>query len=158
MIQTLQNFVENFDPLWQWLSILLVAAIPGVESDIGSAFGVIAGINPVITVMAAVAGNLISIIIFVFFGDKLQNLRKNRKKETAALTARKQKIKDRFDKYGIPGVSLLGQTILPSQITAMTMVTFGASRNRVIFWQALAITLWGTIVGTLVSLGFNVFA
>lgn len=158
MIQTLQNFVESFDPLWQWLSILLIAAIPGVESDIGTAFGVIAGINPIITVMAAVVGNFISIIIFVFFGDKLQNFRKNRTKDTESITARKKKIKDRFDKYGIPGVSLLGQTILPSQITAMTMVTFGASRNKVIVWQTLAITLWGTIVGTLVSLGFNIFA
>lgn len=42
------------------------------------------------------------------------------------------------------GVSLLGQTILPSQITATAMVSFGADRNAVILWQTLSILLWGS--------------
>ncbi|MFC7788228.1 hypothetical protein ACU045_04510 [Microbacterium sp. MAHUQ-60] len=50
-----------------------------------------------------------------------------------------------FDRFGVPGVSLLGQTVLPSQITSGMMVSFGASRNAVIFWQVISIILWALL-------------
>ena len=68
-------------------------------------------------------------------------------------TARRAKLRQRFDKYGVAGVSLLGQTLLPSQITAAAMVSFGASRNSVIFWQVISIIMWGVTFGVLTLLG-----
>ncbi len=61
-----------------------------------------------------------------------------------------------FDRFGVPGVSLLGQTVLPSQITSMAMVSFGANRNTVAVWQIISIILWGVLFGVLATLGVNV--
>ena len=60
-----------------------------------------------------------------------------------------------FDRYGVAGVSLLGQTILPSQITSAAMVSFGANRNAVIMWQVISIILWGVAFGVLTTLGVS---
>jgi hypothetical protein len=66
---------------------------------------------------------------------------------------RRRRLRAQFDRYGVPGVSLLGQTILPSQITSAAMVGFGASRNAVILWQVISIILWGVAFGVLATVG-----
>ena len=70
-------------------------------------------------------------------------------REDAPVSPRRQRLRRSFDRFGVAGVSLLGQTILPSQITAMALVSFGASRNAVIFWQVISIALLGTAFATL---------
>lgn len=65
------------------------------------------------------------------------------------------RLKSMFDRFGVPGVSLLGQLVLPSQITSATMVGFGASRNAVILWQVISIILWGVAFGVLATLGIS---
>lgn len=152
MIESLQSFVETTDQFWQWLAIMLAGAIPFVESYFAGPLGILAGVNPVVAIAAAIAGNIISMVLFVLFGDKI---RKMRHQEDEPLTKRRQKLKDRFDKFGVPGVSLLGQTLLPSQITSAAMVSFGADRNKVIFWQVLSIILWGIGFGLLAIAGFS---
>lgn len=56
----------------------------------------------------------------------------------------------------LAGVSLLGQTTLPSQITSAALVSFGANKQKVIVWQVISIVLWGTLLGILATLGLPV--
>lgn len=152
-MESLQQFIESLDPILQWIGVMVVGAIPFVESYFGSALGVLAGVNAPLAIAAAVVGNFISMFAMVTFGNKFYNWRGNEQKD---LSSRKLKFKKYFDKYGIVGVSLLGQLLLPSQITSAAMVSLGASKNKVIFWQAISITLWGTAFGMLAHLGINV--
>jgi hypothetical protein len=46
----------------------------------------------------------------------------------ASLSPRRRRIRSWFHRYGVPGVSLLGQAMLPSQITSAALITFGAHR------------------------------
>ncbi len=152
MIDALREFTASFPELLQWLGVALVAAIPFVESYFGSVVGVIVGVHPVVAITAAVIGNIISMLAFVFAAHGV------RSKVTAGRpakpeSARRRKLRERFDRYGVAGVSLLGQTLLPSQITSAAMVSFGASRNAVILWQIVSIILWGVLFGVLATLG-----
>lgn len=154
MIDQLQNFVESTDAVWQWLAIMLAAAIPFVESYFGAALGVVAGVSPPIAIIAAIIGNVISMVLLVLFGERIRHWRKLDEKP---LTNRQEKTKKFFNKYGVIGVSLLGQTVLPSQITSMTMVTFGVSKWKVIFWQVISIIMWGVLFGLLTAYGVDTF-
>jgi hypothetical protein len=153
MIDALQDFTANFPPLLQWVGVMLAAAIPFVESYFGSVIGILAGINPVVAIIAAIVGNVISMLIFVLSAHGV------RSKVTAgkekAESPRRERLRKSFDKYGVAGVSLLGQTILPSQITSAAMVSFGASKNAVILWQVASIILWGVAFGVLATLGVS---
>ncbi|MDH6182273.1 putative membrane protein [Microbacteriaceae bacterium SG_E_30_P1] len=156
MLEALQNFTEGLPAALQWLGVILLGAIPFVESYLGSVIGVLAGLSPFVAIPAAIVGNIISMLVFVLSAHRVRE-RVTRDSEKV-LSPRRQKLKERFDRFGVPGVSLLGQLVLPSQITSAAIVSFGASRNAVILWQTISIVLWGVVCGTLAAVGVNLFA
>ncbi|QOR71220.1 hypothetical protein IM660_02625 [Ruania alkalisoli] len=156
MIESLREFTEGLPPVIQWLGVVLASAIPFVESYFGSVIGVLAGLSPFVAIPAAIVGNVASMVILVLGASRVRNAAtKNRQPEHSP---RRERLKRMFDRFGVPGVSLLGQTVLPSQITSMAMVSFGASRNAVIGWQIASIAIWGVAFGTLAALGVNTLA
>lgn len=155
MFDSVRQFVETTDPIWQWLAVITISAIPFVESYLGASLGVLAGVPVVVAIVAAIIGNWLSMLFLVLFGHKLHGWRSTK---DISLSPKKQKFKDIFDKYGVAGVSLLGQTFLPSQITAMAMVTFGVNKQTVIFWQTISIILWGVAFGVMTEIGYNVIS
>lgn len=152
MIETLQDWTTSLPPAIQWLAVMLISAIPFVESYFGSAIGVIAGIHPIIAVVAAIIGNTVSMLVFVLSAHGIRGKVTTGNKE---VSPKRQRLKRMFDRFGVPGVSLLGQLVLPSQITSAAMVSFGASKNAVIVWQIISIILWGVVFGVLASLGIH---
>ncbi len=154
MIQTLQDFAASLPSVLQWAGVLLVAAIPFVESYFGSAIGVLVGLNPAIAIGAAVVGNIVSMLVFVLSAHGVRS-GVVAKKGAKELSPRRARLKANFDRYGVAGVSLLGQAILPSQITSAAMVSFGANKNTVILWQVISIILWGVAFGVLATLGVS---
>ena len=155
MIDWLREQTEAADPIWQWVFLVLAGAIPYVESYFGAAVGVVAGVNPGVAITAAVLGNIASMVLLVVFAERIRRWRKS---DGTPLSSRQQKFKRSFDRYGVAGVSLLGQTLLPSQLTSMAMVAFGAEKRAVIGWQTASIILWGAAFGLLAVVGVGVLA
>lgn len=160
MQEALVDFTQSL-PLWlQWAGVMLAAAIPFIESYFGTLIGAIAGVPLPIAVLAAVVGNVISMLVFVFIAAAArQNVlaRRGADAATDAPSPRREKVKRMFDRFGVPGVSLLGQTVLPSQITSGMMVSFGASRNAVIVWQIISIIIWAIIFALIGQAGIALF-
>lgn len=151
MIESLQGFTSTFPPVLQWIGVILVAAVPFIESYFGSVIGVAIGMNPVFAILAAVVGNVASMLVLV---NGAHYLRRRAAKDKVP-SQKYARLRAAFDKYGIAGVSLLGQTILPSQITSSALVSFGAAKGKVIFWQVISIVLWGSTFGLLAYLGVD---
>ena len=157
MIDALRDFTTGLPDVLQWVGVMLASAVPFVESYFGSVIGILVGINPVGAILAAIVGNVVSMLIFVLSAHGVRSKVQSGKAPKPE-TPRRAKLRARFDKYGVAGVSLLGQTLLPSQITSAAMVSFGASKNAVILWQIISIIIWGVVFGTLASLGFSAVA
>lgn len=159
MQDALVDFTQSL-PLWlQWAGVMLAAAIPFVESYFGTLIGVVAGVPVPIAVLAAIIGNAASMLAFVFTAAAARRkvlARRGADAETEP-SPRRQKVKRMFDRFGVPGVSLLGQTVLPSQITSGMMVSFGASRNAVILWQIVSITVWAVVFAAIGQAGVSLF-
>jgi hypothetical protein len=167
-MDTLQTFADSFPAALQWFAIMLVGAIPFVESYGGAVLGVVVGIPVPIAILAAVIGNVIAMALAVVIASSI------REKATARAAAKaggaaegtdgdgssssgrgKDRIRRIFERYGVPGVSILGQWALPSHVTAPTLVGFGASRGSVLVWQTVGILLWGITFGALAAPGIN---
>lgn len=155
MIDGLQEFTQSLPPILQWLGVMAAGAIPFVESYFGSAIGVLAGLPPVVAIAAAVAGNIVTMAALVLGAHAVRGRVAGDREE---VSPKRRRLRRTFDRYGVPGVSLLGQTILPSQITSAAMVSFGAPRNAVLLWQTISIVLWGVAFGTLTALGVDLVA
>lgn len=167
-MESLQTFADSFPAALQWFAIMLVGAIPFVESYGGAVLGVVVGIPVPIAILAAVIGNVIAMALAVVIASSI------REKATARAAAKaggpaegtdsdgpsssgrgKDRIRRIFERYGVPGVSILGQWALPSHVTAPTLVGFGASRGSVVVWQTVGILLWGVTFGALAAAGIN---
>lgn len=144
MIDGLQQFAEQFPEWSQWFAVAVLSAVPLIESYFGSVVGVLIGLPAVVAIAAAIVGNVLSMIGFVYGADKIRQRKVDPKVEP---TARQVRLRRLFDRWGVPGVSLLGQTMLPSQLTAAAMVGFGASRKLVVAWQMVGIAIWGVVFG-----------
>lgn len=65
--------------------------------------------------------------------------------------ARRAKFQKAYERYGVPGVSLLGPLLLPTHITAGMLAASGVGAVRVLVWQAAAIVVWTTITALVVT-------
>ncbi|GAB2899916.1 small multi-drug export protein [Neomicrococcus lactis] len=153
MQEHLFQFVSQWDSWVQVLAVSLVSAIPFVESYFGSAIGVVAGMPLWLAVPAAVVGNWISMFVLVLLADKTRG---RFAKPYAEKTKKRERFEGLFNRWGVPGVSLIGQTVLPSQITSAAMVGAGASPRQVILWQSISIVIWGLVFGSLAMAGLAV--
>lgn len=177
LIETFQNLVAQVPELVQPLIIALAGAVPFIEGEGAATIGILGGIPPVIAAIAAIVGNFACVAIVVLLSARARAAVVNRHRakalvgadgvatgkadaaadsvhvedESARKTARKQKFQRALDRYGVPGVSLLGPLLLPTQFTATMLAAIGVGTARVLIWQAVAIIGWTTGISILVS-------
>lgn len=157
VIANLQQFVTALPEAIQFLGVFLIGLIPFVESHLGSVIGVAAGVPMPVAVLAAVAGNTVSVLGFVYAGSKMRAaFRRGREHEGAASPEaadaarrgrRNERVRENMRRFGVPGASLIGPALLPSQFTSSALVGAGAHRGTVVIWTLVAVVLWGVLSG-----------
>ena len=154
MLETLQDFTQSFPGWLQWFAVFLVAAIPFVESYAGTLIGVAIGLHPAVAVSAAIAGNATAVVLIVVITSRIRE--RVRSTPAAAPTSRgRERISRLFQRFGIPGVALIGH---PTQISSAAMVGLGANRTKVLVWELVSVVVWGAAVAVLGGLGIEVIA
>lgn len=155
----LTSFVSGLDPWQQVLALVPAGAIPFVESYLGSFLGTLVGIHPAIAIPAAVLGNVLATFAVTALagrarGAVLRGRGADRSGSDDAVAASgagggrfRSKVAGALDRYGVPGVCLLGPLLVASQITAPTLVALGATRSRVYLWMGVSILAWGLAFG-----------
>ncbi len=166
VIEIFQNLVAQVPELLQPVIVALAGAVPFIEGEGAAAIGIIGGIHPLVAAAAAVIGNLLCVAILVFVGASARDAvvaRQRAKAQHGSVTptspvpaqvpienerkaARAAKFQRAFERYGVPGVSLLGPLLLPTHFTATMLAAAGVGRVRILVWQAVAIIGWTTLV------------
>ena len=152
-IESLQNFVLGLPEAIQFLGVALAAMVPFVENYGAVVIGSVAGIPIWAVVLMAIVGNLAIVALITLISGRTRDAILARKYDgtTPAVADSPSKVRVRtlFDRYGIPGVTLLGMLFVPTHLIAATLVSFGSSRAGVLVWQAIAITLYAAVAGGL---------
>lgn len=173
LIENFQNLVAQVPELVQPLIIALAGAVPFIEGEGAATIGIIGGIHPVVAVVAAIVGNFTCVAILVLLSSGARNavVTRHRARQSATVGAgsggtvdaapvaagsgaggkRNEKFQRAFERYGVPGVSLLGPLLLPTQFTATMLAATGVAKARVLLWQAVAIVAWTTVVAVIVG-------
>lgn len=68
----LQDFINQVPDILQPVMVAVVAMIPYIEGEGAAAFGIIAGINPIVAAVAAAAGNILCVIGVVLIGSRIR--------------------------------------------------------------------------------------
>jgi uncharacterized membrane protein len=169
LIESFQNLVAQVPELVQPLIVALAGAVPFVEGEGAVTIGIIGGIPPVIAAVAAIAGNFLCVTALVLASSGARQAIVNRARahqlvaagadgatvevepEPTRGSARRAKFQRAFERYGLPGVSLLGPLLLPTHFTATMLAATGISKARILFWQFVAIVGWTTIFAIIVG-------
>ncbi|ACQ78752.1 conserved hypothetical protein [Beutenbergia cavernae DSM 12333] len=153
LIVNLQDFTESLPPLLRWVGVMLAGLIPYVEAEGAALIGTVAGIHPAVAIPAAVLGNAIALAVVVGITSAVRTgVTRNR---TSDANPKRERMRRVFDRWGVPGVSLLGPVLLPSHVTAAAMVGFGAPRGKVLAWGVVAVAAWAVVIGLVAYLGIR---
>ncbi|MFI7131432.1 hypothetical protein ACIBQ1_37515 [Nonomuraea sp. NPDC050153] len=170
LVSSFQDLVGQVPELIQPVVVMLAGAIPFIEGEVASLIGVVGGLNPIVTGIAAAAGNYICVLLVVFLTSRTRTAVVNHLTThtvadgeaagvpgSAADAAHQEgtpakpesKGRKRFKKwlvrFGVPGASLLGPLAIPTQFMSAMLVAGGTPRAWVLLWQAVAIVLWTTM-------------
>jgi hypothetical protein len=181
LISRFQELVAQVPEILQPFIVALAGAVPFIEGEGAAAIGIIGGLHPVVAIAAGAIGNFLCVAVLVIVSSSARSAIVSRRRgavasregvlvggasggasasaagdldtaeEPGRKSARKAKFQRALDRYGVPGVSLLGPLLLPTQFTATMLASSGVSKARVLFWQGLAIVLWTVLIGAVIG-------
>jgi hypothetical protein len=136
------------------LGIFIAGAIPWLEAIGVVPGGILFGLDPLLVVVAAVAGNTITIFAFAYAGDQIRSwlLRRRAARGKEGESPRFAKAQASFDKYGIYGMGLLGPILIGTQFAAAISVAAGVKPLKTSIIISVSTLFWAS--GIAVAMGF----
>lgn len=169
-----------FELLWAYILIFLLAAVPFIEALVIIPIAIIAGLNPLIVLTFGIIGNVLTLLLVIIFVDEIKKWRNRRKLKQASEgtdvrsdsdglvegvdeleyeddTPNKRTLRARklWNKYGLPGLAILGPFFVGSHLTAFLSLTLGGTKQRVTVWIILSVVLWSVLFAVLAILGID---
>lgn len=144
--------------IYEYVLIFLGAAIPWFEIALVIPLGIVWGLSPAWVMITAFAGNMVTVMLLIIGFDKFRiwyDKRQQKKgKEPSKKNDRAVRI---WNKYGLPGLSLLGPILIGTHIAAFIGMTLGATKRNTTMWMIISIGVWTLAFGILTALGFDFF-
>ena len=124
--------------------IFIAGAIPWFEAIGVVPAGIIFGLDPILTLVAAAAGNIITIAVFAYAGGAIRErvIARRKTKGKQPKSDRFEKAQKAFDKYGIYGMAALGPILIGTQFAAAASVAAGVRPLKVTVLISSAMVLW----------------
>jgi hypothetical protein len=139
--------------------VFLAGAIPWFEAIAVVPAGILFGLDPVLTVISAAAGNIITIAVFAYGGGALRKWIVARRVATGKEAESPQFVKAQqaFDKYGIYGMAVLGPILIGTQFAAAASVAAGVKPLKTTVLISSAMVIWAVAIAwVMVALGVSV--
>lgn len=149
--------------------LFLGGALPWLEAIVVIPVGVLAGLPPVLVVLFAVTGNLLTVGLAAVFGERLRKWWTARRRTRGKNPAMKQdpaklerrnrrraRIKRAVDRWGMLGLAVLGPIGLGTQFSALAAVTLGVSARQAIVWVGAGTVAWSVAAAILTVSGVSI--
>ena len=136
---------------WGLFGIFLAGAIPWMEAIAVVPSGIVLGLNPYATVIAAVVGNAITIFLFAYAGSSIRAKISRRRiaKGKSSESPKFEKAVKAFDRYGIYGMAALGPVIIGTQFAAAASVAAGVKPLRVSLLVTASMIIWSIAIAVI---------
>ncbi|WP_227002828.1 small multi-drug export protein [Salicibibacter kimchii] len=110
--------------------------------------GALVGLPIISAALTGMLGNWISVmLIILLFNALLMRFRDRTSKNDGFIQNRVSKSRERYEKYGVPGVAILAPLVASGHIAAFASLAAGADKKRVIVWHTVSIGIWGVLGG-----------
>jgi Ca2+/H+ antiporter, TMEM165/GDT1 family len=150
-----------------YLAVLVAAAIPWLEVLLVVPAGILAGLPWGPTVAVAAVGNVATLVPVVVAADRLESWWRRRSDTAPAAdgeggedggVGRQGRARRLLDRYGVPGLAVLGPLLTGAHLAAAVAMAAGADRRRALVWFVSGVVAWALLAGVLTILGVGAFA
>lgn len=142
-----------------YLGIFLGGATPWFEALGMVPAGVIFGLDPVWTVIIAVAGNALTIFAFAYAGSGIKAwfVKRRQAKGKSGEPKRFARAAAAFEKYGLWVMAVLNPILIGSQFAAAASVAAGVKPLKVSLVYTASAAVWSILIAVaVVSLGLQI--
>ncbi|MHA6259415.1 small multi-drug export protein [Sporosarcina sp. CAU 1771] len=144
--------------MFEYLLVFLGGAIPWLEIALVIPLGIVSGLSPFWVIIAAFTGNLFTVLLVILGFQRVKEWREKRKKaKDQSESKRTERGKRIWNKYGMPGLALLGPILIGTHIAAFIALALGASKKNTTFWLTISILIWSIVFGVATAMGFDFF-
>lgn len=156
--------------------VFFLAAVPLLELVTIVPLAIFGGLSPLPVAVLGFSGNLLTVVLLIIFADKAKcwwearKLKRNEIKEQVKVESqncetdtpeqeskKKQRARNIFNKFGLPGLTILGPMIVGSHISALMAMRFGLKRQLVFIWMLISLVLWTVVSAMAASFGVAFF-
>lgn len=141
--------------VWKYVVVFFLGGVPWIEIAAVIPLSIVAGLNPVLVGLSAFLGNLLTVYLLVVFFEKFRQWRERKKGEGQPNSKRHTRAVTVWNKYGLPGLSLLGPLLIGSHIAVFIGILFGAKKYTALFWMTVSLALWTVIITVLSIYGID---
>ncbi|MBT2582478.1 small multi-drug export protein [Planococcus sp. ISL-109] len=144
--------------IYEYALIFIGAAIPWFEIALVIPLGIVWGLSPSMVMFVAFVGNMLTVLILIVGFDKFRDWYIKRQQAKGKARSKKSERAVRiWNKYGLPGLSLLGPILIGTHIAAFIGMTLGATKRNTTVWMVISIGVWTLVFGIVTALGFDFF-
>ncbi|WP_131104866.1 small multi-drug export protein [Ornithinimicrobium sufpigmenti] len=159
--------------------VFLGGAFPWLEAVIVIPAGILGGLPVLPAVLAALAGNLLTVWLAAVYGQRARDWwarRRARREgnraagqepltgdeagvadESREAVRRRDRRRERIDRvmnrWGMPGLAVLGPIVLGTQVAALAAVAVGVSARAAFLWISAGTVAWGVAAAALTVTG-----
>jgi uncharacterized membrane protein len=152
------------------VAVFVGGATPWLEAIIVIPGGILAGLHPVPALIAGVTGNLLTVALAAWFGDRMRRwwrarrLERRAHKEDSAASAESEERPGRqarrvervARRWGLPALAVLGPIGLGTQVSVMVAVGIGVEARRAFWWVAAGTVAWSLVAAVAAVTGMSI--
>lgn len=143
--------------LVEYLLIFIAAATPWLEIALVIPLGIVRGHSPFWVMVVAFLGNMLTVVLLIMMFERVKEYFSKRAKKEKAKNKRQERAKRIWNKYGLPGLALLGPILIGTHIAAFIGMTLGAKKSWTLIWLTVSIAIWTLVFGIATVMGFDFF-
>ena len=142
--------------IWEYIVVFILAAIPWIEIAVVIPLAILKGLNSILVGLLSLAGNLTTVILLIVFIEKYQQWHQKRKgdKKSSSRAERAVRI---WNKYGLPGLLLLGPILTGIHLAIVIGFALGASKEKTMIWSIISLGMWTLVITAASHYGFSLF-
>lgn len=159
------------------VGVFVGGATPWLEAIVVIPAGVIAGLHPVPAVIAGVAGNLATVALAAWFGERIRiGWLARRSRRRVALSGgdgpagegpadnpgradrtsrRRQRVERIARRWGLPALATLGPIGLGTQVSAVVAVGMGVNARTAFAWVGAGTVAWSILAAAAAVAGLS---
>lgn len=149
--------MDFVDLIWAYVLVFLLAAAPFAEAYIVIPIAILGGLSAIPVFVIGLLGNYATVLLVILFVDRIRNWRNKKNRGGSGSAKRTQRAQALWNKFGFPGLALIGPLVVGSHLTTLMGVILGGTKKQAAIWMAISLLVWCVAFTVLGHLGVDFF-